>query len=267
MNLIELAEHHGYITTAGLLFLASCGLPLPLSVVLLTAGAAAHGGGMSLGLLILFAWLAALSGDTLMYLGGRYTGWWLLAGICRLSVNPEQCIFGSAKSFYERGPKTLLVAKFVPGLGTVAAPLAGSLNMKLSRFLRLDSLGVLMYVCAYTVTGFVFAKFIHEILNWVASVGHVTAATMLLVVIAYGMWLVYNWLRDRRYNYVERVAAEELVDTDARGDARQAGGDCGCAVAWVLRSGDDADKELDPRGAEPAEGRINCAARVYGAGV
>jgi len=77
-----------------------------------------------------------------MYFGGRYTGWWLLAGICRFSMNPENCIFGSANSFYKRGPKTLMFAKFVPGLATVAAPLAGSLNMRVTRFLRLDAVGV-----------------------------------------------------------------------------------------------------------------------------
>src|SRR5665213_3432239 len=128
MDWLAVVEHHGYATTAVILLLGSCGLPLPLSVVLLTAGC------------------AALSGDTVMYFGGRWTGWWLLTGICRLSMNPEACIFGSANSFYKRGPKTLMFAKFVPGLATVAAPLAGSLNMKLLRFWRLDAVGVFGYV-------------------------------------------------------------------------------------------------------------------------
>ncbi len=212
MNLMTLAEHHGYATTAVILLLSCCGLPLPLSVVLLTAGAAAHGGSLHLGVLILCAGLAALTGDTLMYFGGRFTGWWLLAGICRISMNPEQCIFGSAKSFYKRGPKTLLFAKFIPGLGTVAAPLAGSLNMKLTRFLRLDACGVFSYVTAWILVGYTFSRFIHEILAWVQRAGHVTAATMLGLVGLYGVWLVYNWLRDRRYNYVERVEAKELYE-------------------------------------------------------
>jgi len=52
-----------------------------------------------------------------LYLGGRYTGWWLLAAMCRVSMNPERCIFGSAGYFYRRGPRALVFAKFVPGLG------------------------------------------------------------------------------------------------------------------------------------------------------
>lgn len=210
MNWLAVAEHHGYITTATILFLSACGLPLPLSVVLLTAGSAAHGGSLQIGWLIGCAALAALCGDTLMYLGGRYTGWWLLAGICRISMNPETCIFGSARSFYKRGQKTLLFAKFIPGLGTVAAPLAGSLNMRLGRFLELDAVGVTMYVSCWTLVGYVFSKFIRIILDWVQRVGHVTAATLLLAIVLYAGYLIYNSIRDKRLHHVVRVTAQDV---------------------------------------------------------
>jgi len=212
MNLLALVANHGYATVMVVLFCASCGLPLPLSVALLMAGAAAHGGVLNLGLVILCAWSAALLGDTIMYLGGRFTGWWLLAGICRISMNPESCIFGSANSFYRRGPKALLFAKFVPGLSTVAAPLAGSLNMKLWRFWRLDACGVLLYVSAWSLTGFVFARFLRVILVALTRLGHITAATVLAIIALYVGWLTYNWIHDKRFKNVERVAAHELHD-------------------------------------------------------
>ena len=212
MNLVEAASHHGYVVTAGILFASSIGLPLPLSVVLLTAGSAAASGNLHLPVLILCAGTAALCGDTIMYFGGRYTGWWLLAGICRISMNPEQCIFGSAKSFYERGPKTLMFAKFVPGLGTVAAPLAGSLNMKLSRFLRLDACGVFGYVTVWASVGFLFSPFLRDILRWVGRLGHVTGGLIGAVVVLYLSWLAYNWLRDNRFDKIEKVAAKDLFE-------------------------------------------------------
>jgi membrane protein DedA with SNARE-associated domain/rhodanese-related sulfurtransferase len=212
MDLLAVIEHHGYAVTAGVLFLACCGLPLPLSVVLLAAGAAAHGGSLNLGLVILIACIAALCGDTLMYFGGRYTGWWLLAGLCRMSMNPETCIFGSANSFYKRGPSTLVVAKFIPGLSTVAAPLAGSLNMRLWRFLRLDSAGVLLYVSAWTLAGFVFARFLRDVIGWVERVGHATTAVLLLLLVFYVIWLTVNWVRDTRFSDVERVHVVELLE-------------------------------------------------------
>src|ERR1019366_68763 len=131
MDLIGVVEHHGYAVVAVGMFLTAAGVPLPASVLLLAAGAS--GGpdplhhlaihpGLRLPLLLPMAWLAAVAGDSLLYLGGRFTGWWLLAGLCRVSIDPENCIFRSADYFYKRGPRTLLYAKFVPGLASMAAP-------------------------------------------------------------------------------------------------------------------------------------------------
>jgi membrane protein DedA with SNARE-associated domain/rhodanese-related sulfurtransferase len=212
MNLLSAIEHHGYAATAVVMFLGSCGLPLPLAVVLLTAGAAAHGGSLNLGLVILCALAAALTGDVLMFLGGRYTGWWLLAGLCKISMNPDACIFGSARSFYHRGPKTLLFAKFVPGLATVAAPLAGSLNMRLVRFLRLDGLGVMLYAAAWSTTGFVLARFLRAIIAGVEQLGHATAAFLAGLLVLYLLWLAISWLRDSRFSAVEKVEAREVFE-------------------------------------------------------
>jgi membrane protein DedA with SNARE-associated domain/rhodanese-related sulfurtransferase len=210
MNLFAVIAHHAYAATGLAMLLAACGLPLPMSVVLLAAGAAAHGGPLHLWGVILSGGCAAVLGDTLMYFGGRMTGWWLLAAMCRLSMNPETCIFGSANSFYRRGPKALLVAKFVPGLATVAAPLAGSLNMRVSRFLRLDIMGVFLYVSAWSVAGFVFARFLRVLVLWAQRVGHVTAATLGAIVVLYALWLFMSTVRDQRFSNIERVPAQEL---------------------------------------------------------
>jgi membrane protein DedA with SNARE-associated domain/rhodanese-related sulfurtransferase len=210
-DLLKVIEHHGYAITAGAFFAGSCGLPLPLSVVLLTAGAAAHTGSLNFWLVLLSAWVAAMLGDLLMFLGGRYTGWWLLANLCRFSMNPDVCIFSSAHTFYERGSRTLLISKFVPGLGTVAAPLAGSLNMRLGRFLQLDGTGELLYVSVWTSAGFVFAPLLRQLVGWVEELGHVAATTLLLLVIAYALWLTVSTLRDSRYAGISRVDAQELL--------------------------------------------------------
>ena len=212
MNLLDVIAHHGYAVTSIALFITCCGLPLPVSVVLLTAGAAAHGGSLNLGLVMLCAAGSALAGDTLMYLGGRYTGWWLLAALCKFSLNPETCIFGSAQSFYKRGTKTLLFAKFVPGLATVAAPLAGSLNMRLRRFLLLDGCGVLLYTGSWVLTGFVFAPFLRIVVRWVERVGHVTAAMFFTVLLLYIAWLVVSSLRDTHFSEIKKVSATELFE-------------------------------------------------------
>ncbi len=210
MGLGGLIEHHAYIATALLTFLACTGLPLPVTVTLLIAGAAAHGGHLTLLYLLPLVWLAALSGDTLLYLGGRFTGWWLLAGLCRLTTNPEQCIFRSADYFYRRGPRTLLFSKFVPGLGAMAAPLAGSLNMRLVRFLSLDALGAITYTSTWILTGYLFSRFIHQIESGLASAGRVVLFVVLALVLAYALSWLFFYLRARRFANIERVPASDL---------------------------------------------------------
>jgi membrane protein DedA with SNARE-associated domain/rhodanese-related sulfurtransferase len=212
MNLTATVQHHGYAAIVIVLLLSSCGLPMPLSVVLLAAGAAAHGGVLSFPFIILCGAGAGLVGDTMMFFGGRTTGWWLLAGICRFSINPEACIHGSAKNFYRRGAKTLLFSKFVPGLATIAAPLAGSLNMRLWRFLRNDSIGVLLYVTVWSSLGYVFAGVLHRLIAFVERLGQATAGTLGFIFTIYAVWLTIGYLRDTKFTTVQRVAAHELFD-------------------------------------------------------
>jgi membrane protein DedA with SNARE-associated domain/rhodanese-related sulfurtransferase len=212
MNLAAVIAHHGYAATAATLLITSCGLPLPLSVVLLTAGAEAHGGSLNFGLLLLVATCASLLGDTLMFFGGRYTGWWLLAGLCRVSMNPDTCVYGSAQSFYKRGPRTLLFSKFVPGLATVAAPLAGSLNMRLPRFLAFDAGGALLYIAAWSSAGFLLSHYLREAVRQVEEVGHFTVALLAVLLVIYISWLLFISLRDKRFSAVQRVAAEVLFE-------------------------------------------------------
>ena len=209
MGLMSIIAQHGYAAVALILFVAAAGLPVPTSIVLLAAGAAAHGN-LNLGTLILIAASSALLGDALLYLGGRYTGWWLLAGMCRLSMNPEGCIFSSSAYFYRRGSKTLLFAKWVPGLASMAAPLAGSLNMKFSRFLRLDAAGVTMYVTAWLTVGYVFSGFLREITVWVQNFGHAVFYTIVLIIAGYLCSIAVFWARARKYNQIEKISAADL---------------------------------------------------------
>jgi membrane protein DedA with SNARE-associated domain/rhodanese-related sulfurtransferase len=211
MDLIGIITQHGYAVTAGVLFIAAIGIPMPVSLTLLAAGSAAHGN-LRLGLVLALATLSGLIGDTLLYFGGRYTGWWLLAWMCRISVNPESCIFSSAGYFYRRGPRTLLFSKFVPGLGAMAAPLAGSLNMRFSRFLRLDASGTFLYCSAWMCIGYIFSHFIHEIAAWTARAGHLLLAGVLVLVLGYAATLVAFTLRARRYKTIEKITAEGLYE-------------------------------------------------------
>src|ERR1700726_4004760 len=156
-SLTSSIAQHGYAILIGAVFLESIGLPVPAALALLIAGAAAAHGLLQLPYGLGAALLAMLAGDTLMFLVGRYTGWWLLGALCRISLNPESCILRSADSFYRRGRQLLLIAKFIPGINTMAAPLAGCMNMRLLQFLALDLAGAALYTGSYFAVGFLFS--------------------------------------------------------------------------------------------------------------
>jgi membrane protein DedA with SNARE-associated domain/rhodanese-related sulfurtransferase len=211
MGLIGVIAQHGYVIVAGIMFFAAIGLPLPTSIVLLGAGAAAHNG-LKLDILFPLAWASAVLGDTALYLGGRYTGWWLLAGLCRFSINPEACIFSSSAYFYRRGSKTLLFAKWVPGLASMAAPLAGSLNMRLLRFLPLDAAGVFLYVATWMTTGYLFSRFLNLIMDWVQRVGHAFLLIGGLLLAGYIVSIVVFSIKARKYNKIDKISAASLQE-------------------------------------------------------
>src|SRR5712671_2004260 len=153
----NLLAQHGYSLLIATVFLEAVGIPVPAALALLVAGGAAASGVLQVPNALGAALAAMLAGDTLMFLMGRYTGWWLLGILCRLSLNPESCILRSADTFHRRGRTVLLFAKFIPGINSMAPPLAGSMNMRLAQFLRLDAVGVALYIGSYFSVGFLFS--------------------------------------------------------------------------------------------------------------
>ena len=159
-HLLSLAAHHGYLLIFAVVFAEAVGLPAPAALALVAGGAAASAKTLSAPGVLLLALSAMMLGDSLLFILGRQMGWALLGFLCRVSVNPESCILTSAESFYKRGRATLVVAKFIPGLNSMAPPLAGSMKMRLAQFWRLDLAGTALYVGAYFGLGYVFRDFL-----------------------------------------------------------------------------------------------------------
>ena len=183
---------------------------MPAGLALVLGGAAAHGGSLHLYWLIPLAVLAESAGASLLYTGGRVTGWWLLARLCRVTMDPENCIFRSADFFYERGPRVLLVARFIPGLNSMAPPLAGSLNMSPWKFWRLDFAGAILHVSVWTAIGFFASRYVRAVEGALALVGHVALGIALLAVTGYAAMWIFVQVRDARYKDVKRISVDEV---------------------------------------------------------
>jgi membrane protein DedA with SNARE-associated domain/rhodanese-related sulfurtransferase len=206
----ELAAH-GYAILFATVFLEAVGLPLPAALALLIAGGASAHGSLR-GSYVIFGSLAAmLTGDTLMFFAGRYTGWWLLGVLCRISLNPESCILRSADSFYRRGRTLLVVAKFIPGINTMAPPLAGCMNMRLSQFLGLDLLGAAIYILAYFTVGFAFSGALAAITRGYQSFGRIVSWVVVGLILGYLMWQLWGWVKERALRSVPFAGPTEAA--------------------------------------------------------
>src|SRR5229473_218852 len=210
-NLLALIARHGYSLLALVVFLEAVGLPMPPALALLTAGAASAYGKLNPLIVLGISVLSIVLGDSVLFVVGRSTGWSLLGLLCRLSANPESCILRSAESFYRRGRVTLVVAKFIPGINTMAPPLAGSMKMRPQQFLQLDLAGASLYVLAYGALGYGFSDFLRIIMHSLASAGHAMEIVVALGIAAYVVYRIWIYRKYRLYRIVPRVPVEEVA--------------------------------------------------------
>jgi membrane protein DedA with SNARE-associated domain len=227
-ELTSLITRHGYAVLALLVLLEALGFPIPAALALVTAGAAAALHHMTLAGVLLVSIVCIMLGDVILFLLGRKTGWWLLGLLCRIAVNPETCILRSAESFYRRGRVTLMIAKFIPGINTMAPPLAGSMKMSLGQFLRLDFIGCTLYVSAYVLIGYVFSHALELLARGFATVRYTLEWVMLIGVLAYLAYRFYLYWQHRVYRVVPRVQVHEA--------AEKLQADSGAAVVADVRS-------------------------------
>ncbi|HTB86641.1 MAG TPA: VTT domain-containing protein [Steroidobacteraceae bacterium] len=208
---------HGYAILAVIVFVEAIGVPVPAAVALLIAGGAVARGVLQAQYVLGIALFAMLAGDTLMFFLGRYTGWWLLGLLCRISLNPEACILRSADSFHRRGRTLLVIAKFIPGINTMAPPLAGSMNMRTLTFLRLDLAGALLYIGSYLLVGFIFSGALESVTRGYDSAGRIIGWIILALVIGYLLFRVWLWIKGRALSVVPFAHPEEAARELATG--------------------------------------------------
>jgi membrane protein DedA with SNARE-associated domain len=202
---------HGYLLIFVIVFAEAIGMPVPAALALIGGGAAAASHTLSFPAVLIVAITAMLIGDTLLFVMGRHMGWWLLGTLCKISINPESCILRSAESFYKRGKMTLLFAKFIPGVNTMAPPLAGSMKMSYRQFLRLDTLGVSLYIVTYTAVGYLSRDFLATLTRRVQTATHDLEIVLLVAALVYLGYRIWLYRKNKVYRVVPRVQVKELA--------------------------------------------------------
>lgn len=209
-GMLEFIIRHGYLVLLAWVFAEQAGLPIPSIPLLLAAGALAGAGKLNIGTALLTCMLAAVAADTIWYELGRRKGIKVLQLLCKISLEPDSCVRRTEGLFEKQGPRSLLFAKFLPGLNAVATPLAGIFNMRLRKFLLYDALGAVIWAATYLGIGYVFSDQIERIALRAARLG---GGLLVLLVAGLACYILYKFaarqkfLRDLR---VARITVDDL---------------------------------------------------------
>jgi membrane protein DedA with SNARE-associated domain len=200
----------GYIVLFLWVLFAQLGLPVPIVPILLAAGALAGIGKLNFGLVFGLALLAALLSDQFWYQIGFRRGGKVLPFLCGISLNPESCVRRTKEIFARYGPRSLLFAKFIPGMATMASPLAGIFRMRLIRFLLFDGLGTFIWVGLFTLLGYQFSQELKDFTFHTSGIGPWFG---LIVPLSLAVYIIWKYIQRKRFLYrlaIARIMPEEV---------------------------------------------------------
>jgi membrane protein DedA with SNARE-associated domain/rhodanese-related sulfurtransferase len=207
---IQFLVKHGLPLVFGAILLEQMGLPLPAAPWLLAAGALSATGKFSLLSGLAVTVLACLIADAFWFYLGRYRGNQVLALLCRLSLEPDSCVRRTQNLFTKYGLRGVVLAKFLPGMGTVAPPLAAMSGVAAGKFFSADALGAVLYGGCFLCFGYFFSNQIEQIGAALSDIGGSALSLvlgLLALYVAYKFWQRQRLLRELR---MARISVDEL---------------------------------------------------------
>jgi len=229
-TLAPVLDRWGYAAVAFLLFVEDFGVPAPGETVLIAASVYAGTGRLNIFVVGLVGFVAAVLGDNVGYLIGRFGGRALVLRYGRYVLITEERLDKAQEFFNRHGGKIVTVARFIEGLRQANGIIAGISKMHWLKFFAYNALGAALWVATWTSVGYLAGDHIEGIYH---AVGRYSLFFLAAVAVAVAFFI----LRRRR-----RRAAEPDTDpdTDPEADAE-------------ADQDTDADTESDDPGTRPDE--------------
>ncbi len=199
----RLITEYGLALVFANVLLEQIGLPIPAVPALVVAGALAAEGELSPLAVFGVAFVACMIGDAVWYLAGRRYGRRVMKFLCRVSLSPDSCVRQTEFRFERWGKLTLVLSKFIPGLSTIAAPLAGAMRLGWPSFLLLNGLGVVIWAGAAIAAGMAFHAEINEFIVGLEGLGTLAAEAIGVLL---GGYIALKWWERRRFYKMLRIA-------------------------------------------------------------
>ena len=196
MDLQELVIAAGYVGLFAIIFSESgllFGVFFPGDSILFTAGFLASQGLFSITWLIVGFFVAAVLGDNVGYTFGRRVGRRLFNRQDSAFFHRDNLVL--AEQFYQRhGGKTIVLARFIPAIRTLAPIVAGIGEMRYRTFLSYNILGGLLWAVGLTYLGYKLGSTIPGIDQYlIPLVGFIITISLLP-----GLWQVMRTPKRRQ---------------------------------------------------------------------
>ena len=208
--LVALLLDHGALIIFAVTLAARLGAPVPASPLLVVAGSLVMAGQISMAAALATSIAANILGDGAWFLAGRRYGYRVMRQLCRISLSPDSCVAQGESLITRWGGRSLIAAKFIPGVSVIAAPMAGALGMSSTRFLAFEIAAALAWTLAFMALGAVFSDQIQQIFDIMASTGAMATGVLVLAIAA--LVAVRYWRRRRflRELDIPRIGVDEL---------------------------------------------------------
>jgi len=216
---IQFLIRHGYTLLFFWILFEQLGLPIPAAPLLIAAGVLAGIGQLNFALVFGVSVVASLLSDHFWYQIGRYRGSKVLSLLCRISLDPDSCVRKTKEIFARHGARSLLVAKFIPGMTAVAPPLAGIFHMRPLRFLLFNGLGAFFWVGIFISVGYLFS---HQIEHLAADTSGMGPWIGLIVPGCLAAYIAWKYIQRRRFLHqlaIVRITPEEVKQRLDAGEA------------------------------------------------
>jgi membrane protein DedA with SNARE-associated domain len=176
----------------------------------MAVGALAAVGQINGVLMLTLSVAACVLADVIWYGLGRARGADVLRLLCKISLERDSCVRRTQELFVRYGVRALIIARWVPGLGTVAAPLAGMVGVGIPRFMAYSAIGALLWVGTWIGLGYLAGDAMQHVSDQARLVGRVAVVVVAVAVLGY---IVVKAIRKRRFVRglrIARITPEDL---------------------------------------------------------
>jgi membrane protein DedA with SNARE-associated domain len=201
-SIIRLVESYGYAVVFLFVAIESLGIPLPGETVLVTAGALAALGHLSIWWVIATAAIGGIVGDAAGYWIGRLGGLALLKRYGSVIGFNDKKLARVHTFFEKHGPKTVFLGRFIALLRTWAALLACTAEMRYGDFTFYNVLGGITWAALFGTLGYLFGQSLPLLERYI---GQASLAAVLLVALVVALALGWRWFNANRDALTERV--------------------------------------------------------------